>query len=343
MKKIYVVTCVYNDQQSLDRLLREIGRIEQEGATFYVVAVDDGSFDDPVTKEAAQEYKSLVTLVALRRNLGHQRALAIGLSQVVLRGDADLVVIMDGDGEDRPADIRKLLAELERGGCEIVVAQRRKREESGWFKLFYYMYRAVFRLLTGHQINFGNFSAMTSEAAKRLVYMEDLWMHLPGAIIMSRLPMRSVLIDRGNRYFGDSKMNLVSLITHGLRSVAVFIESVLTRIILFCAIVAGTSLILMLAAMVNKILGFATPGWLTIVVGALLGVLIQTATISLVAILLAINTRNKAGLMPIKIAGNYIDEVASFGLANEGGPTKERAYDARLTPTMVGSSKQSRN
>lgn len=104
-------------------------------------------------------------------------------------------------------------------------------------------------------------------------------------------------------------MNLVSLITHGVRSVAVFVEGVLTRIILFCAFVALSSVVLILVALIVKLLGYATPGWLTVAVGALIGLLVQTATIALVSLLLAINTRNTAGLLPVKVGFDYVEKI----------------------------------
>lgn len=309
MKKLYVVTPAFNDRPSLMRLLDELTQLRNDARQLVVVVVDDGSLEDPIEVRHLRDRPYDIELITLKRNLGHQRAIATGLVQVARRADADQVVIMDGDGEDRPQDVSRLLEELESEACDVVVAQRRKREESRIFKVFYRLYRGLFYLLTGEEIRFGNFCALTPLALRRLVHMEELWMHLPATIIASRLSRRNIETDRGKRYCGRSKMNLVSLITHGVRSVAVFVEGVLTRIILFCAFVALSSVVLILVALIVKLLGYATPGWLTVAVGALIGLLVQTATIALVSLLLAINTRNTAGLLPVKVGFDYVEKI----------------------------------
>lgn len=309
MHELYIVTPVFNDRPSLGRLLDELVPLQNGNRRLHVLVVEDGSPQDPVEISDLQGRPFEIELVTLKRNLGHQRAIATGLAHVAVNGAPDQVVIMDGDGEDCPQDIPSLLDELQEGACDLVVARRRKRQESRTFKIFYRIYRALYAMLTGSEIRFGNFCAMNPRALRRLVQMEELWMHLPATVMVSRLPLRHVEVDRGRRYFGNSKMNLVSLITHGLRSIAVSIESVLTRMILFSAAIAGASVFLILVALIIKVFGYATPGWLTVAVGALLVLLVQTATVALVSLLLAINTRNTAGLMPVKVAFDYIERV----------------------------------
>jgi hypothetical protein len=306
---VYIVTPVFNDRPSLLALLREMDGLGGAVPIRRVVVVEDGSLEDPTGVEDLRGHGFDIELIRLVRNVGHQRAIAIGLVQVAGSVGADQVVVMDSDGEDRPQDIGPLLQALSREQCEVAVAERRKRQEGLKFRVLYRVYRAVFNLLTGQEIRFGNFCALSADAVKRLVYMQELWMHLPACVISSRLARCHVATDRGRRFFGTSKMNYVSLVVHGLRSVAVFVESVLTRIIVFCAVLAGTSLALILCALAIKVLGFATPGWMTTAVGALGGFLVQTATLALIAVLLAINTRSASGVMPIREALAFVDRV----------------------------------
>jgi hypothetical protein len=312
MKNIYVVTPSFNDCRSVSRLLKELSFLQDADTSIHAVVVDDGSQQDVVTRPGLGTPGFDIEILSLKRNVGHQKAIAIGLSHVVLTGNPDVIVIMDGDGEDLPQHVPSLLAKLNEAECDVVVAQRRNRSENHTFKIFYGLYRWFFKLLTRHELRFGNFCAMTPGAANRLVHMEELWMHLPATIIKSQLARCSIPCDRGKRYHGESKMNLVSLVMHGLHSVAVYIESVLARIILACVLAATVSLILMAIALVIKLLGYATPGWLTTAVGLLLALLVQVAVIVLVSILLAINTRNTVGLIPIKISGDYVASVESF-------------------------------
>ncbi|MES9963297.1 MAG: glycosyltransferase [Candidatus Sedimenticola sp. 20ELBAFRAG] len=310
MSKTYIITPVYNDRQSLDKLLQELAPVHQSHGPIRVVVVDDGSLHEPTEREHLQKHPYDIELIKLHRNVGHQRAIAIGLSHVCKQTDVKRIVVMDGDGEDRPGDIPQLLDTL--GPSEkptVVVAQRRKREENRLFKVFYRIYKALFRLLTGKIIQFGNFCAMTPQAAERLVQMDEMWMHFPATVIKSGLQVTNSAVDRGKRYYGSSKMNLVSLITHGLSSVAIFTESVLTRIILFCAAIAATSIALILVALTIKVFGYATPGWFTVAIGALLGLLVQTATIALISLLIAMNSRNTPSVIPFKAASNYIKTI----------------------------------
>jgi polyisoprenyl-phosphate glycosyltransferase len=302
-----IITPVFNDRPALLALLSELQRLSVPIAR--VVIVEDGSLEEATRPEDLHGYRFDIELVSLVRNVGHQRAIAIGLVHMVASGGAGRVVVMDSDGEDRPQDVAPLLRTLEEGRCDVVVAQRRKRQEGLRFRILYQLYRSIFGLLTGQQIRFGNFCALNRRAVARLVHMQELWMHLPACLIASRLARRHVATDRGKRFFGVSKMNYVSLVVHGLRSVAVFVESVLTRIILVCAVLAGSSIVLIVVAVAAKLLGLATPGWMTTAVGSLVGFLVQTATLALISVLLAINTRNTSGVFPLREATAFIERV----------------------------------
>lgn len=311
MSRLHILIPVYNDVEALTRLLDGIARSVADPVD--VLVVDDGSLDQPVTAESLRDRPLDVELIRLRRNVGHQRAIAIGLCHLVKKGSEGVFLVMDGDGEDRPEDIPRLVAALAGEGADVVVAERRKRSESRLFKGFYKVYKGLFHLLTGRVIRFGNFCAMTPEAARRLVYMDELWMHFPATMIKSGLRLGQLPVDRGSRYCGSSRMNLVSLVTHGLRSVAIFTEAVLTRIIIFCALVAVSSLALILTAFTIKLLGFATPGWFTVAIGALLGLLVQTATITLISLLIAMNSRHSAAQIPFLFSAEYVDSVEGLG------------------------------
>src|SRR5262249_46734373 len=153
--------------------------------------------------------------------------------------------------------------------------------EGALFTFFYYIYQALFLLLVGEGIRFGNFCATTLESAKRLVHMHELWLSLPATIIRLRSPIIKVPTERGNRYHGVSHMNLVSLVTHGLSAVAVFMQRVLTRIILATLGLAIICVFAALIAIALKLIGAATPGWVTTVVGIMLVVLVLTAALCL--------------------------------------------------------------
>jgi len=245
----------------------------------------------------------------LRRNVGHQRAIAIGLHYVAENfPNAPCTVVMDSDGEDTPATIPQLIAPLESDDIDAVVAQRKSRMETLHFKLFYVLYKFIFRLLTGRKINFGNFVALKPTAVRRLTSMPELWTHLAGCVLLSKLRVQSEPIDRGRRYAGKSKMNFTGLALHGFKAVMIFAEDVLVRVGIVCSNVAAFAIAAGFIATLLKIIGFATPGWFSVTIGILLIVFLQTGALTLVALMLSGVVRG--GAESPQQYRNYIDQIS---------------------------------
>jgi hypothetical protein len=304
MSRRVIVTPVFEDTEAASRLFRELAA--SLGPDTYIVAVDDGSVRQPVDPALIAAVGLSGAVLRLRRNVGHQRAIAVGLSYVADRMPDATTVVMDSDGEDLPATIPALLAPLE-GGVQIVVAQRRNRVESIPFKVFYILYKWLFQLLTGRHISFGNFMALSPSGLKRLVAMPELWTHVASTVLMSRLKVAHVPLDRGPRYAGQSKMNFSGLVLHGLRALMVFAEDVLVRVGLVCGLVAALSLLAIVLTVALKLVGFASPGWFSVALGILLLVLLQTGALTLTTLMLSGVVRN-GSLVSIDYR-TLIDEV----------------------------------
>ena len=283
--KFVVVMPIYEDQEASTRLFREL--YSEYGDRVYVVAVDDGSVNQPVHIEALQSIGLQGVVIKLKRNVGHQRAIAIGLNYVADHlPEIACTVVMDSDGEDTPQSIRQLVEPLNSPKVDVVVAQRKSRVETWRFKLFYVVYKCLFQFLTGRKISFGNFMALKPAAVKRIAAMQELWMHVAGCVLTSKLRMQTLPIDRGSRYAGRSKMNFVGLALHGFRALMVFAEDVLVRVGIICAFVAVATVIASVAAIGLKLAGFATPGWFSVALGILLLVFLQTGALTLMTLML---------------------------------------------------------
>ena len=281
---VVVVTPIYEDSEASGRLFRELRAVL--GAGVRIVAVDDGSVLTPVDPASIADAGLDGAVIRLKRNVGHQRAIAIGLNYASENfGNATSIVVMDSDGEDMPQSIPELLAELGDAGG-VVVARRRNRVESPGFRIFYAVYRWLFKLATGRSISFGNFMVLTPGALRRLVAMQELWIHVAACVLASRLRVQLRPLDRGPRYAGNSHMNFVGLALHGFRALMVFAEDVLVRVGIACALVAGMSVLGMGAAVVLKVIGFATPGWFSVALGIMLLIFMQTGTLVLVTLML---------------------------------------------------------
>jgi len=280
-----VVMPVYEDQEASTRLFREL--FAEYGTRAYVVAVDDGSINQPVQIEALQSAGVKGVVITLKRNVGHQRAIAIGLNYVAEHmPDMPCTIVMDSDGEDTPQSIRELVEPMQSPKVDVVVAQRKSRVETWRFKAFYVVYKALFQFLTGRKISFGNFMALKPAALKRLAAMQELWMHVAACVLTSKLRVQPQPIDRGPRFAGKSKMNFVGLALHGFRALMVFAEDVLVRVGIICAFVALFTVGASAAAIALKLAGFATPGWFSVALGILLLVFLQTGALTLMTLML---------------------------------------------------------
>jgi hypothetical protein len=196
------------------------------------------------------------------------------------------LVIMDSDGEDLPSSVSTLLMQLEDMPTDIVVAKRQRRVETIRFKLFYVLYRHFFALMTGRTINFGNFMALKPFAVKRLVAMQELSIHVAGAVLASKLRVSVYPLDRGPRYAGKSKMNFLGLALHGFKALMVFAEDVLVRVGVACVVFAVFAILGATVAVALKLLGFSTPGWFSIALGILVLMFMQTGALALMTLML---------------------------------------------------------
>jgi len=313
IRDVGIVMPVLDDWESLAVLLRELDiHLAGSVGSVHVFIVDDGSrapFDPTLLDLPATGVIAGMRVIRLAGNLGHQRAIAVGLIEAAQRDDLDAVIVMDSDGEDRPEDIPRMLTTAESSPDVVVMAQRAKRSEALGFRLAYAAYKLLFRVATGKAINFGNFSLLPMAAARRLIYMPELWNNLPASVMRSRIPFLAIPTARGHRYAGQSRLNAVGLITHGLSAMSVYADVIFVRILAAAAVLAGCSIVGM--AVVTAIRLFTTmaaPGWATNVVGNLLVLLLQTVVIVVVSTLMQLAGRSNRQIVPAVDAAAFVAE-----------------------------------
>ena len=211
-KKVVIAPC-FEDLTALRTFIPKVSEVSLDDMCLLII--DDGSIKEPVAAADLGPLVIPVFVVSLIRNVGNQAALFAGICFAAKRCATDAtVIIMDCDGEDRPEDIMRLLGALDASSKSVAVASRKRRQEGLQFKIFYEIYKFIFRLATGQKVTFGNFMAMPLSSLKRLASMTETSTHLPAAVIESKLEMEFVEIDRGLRYHGSSKMNMVGLALH---------------------------------------------------------------------------------------------------------------------------------
>jgi hypothetical protein len=209
---------------------------------------------------------------------------------------------MDADGEDRPEDIKLLLAEFcRREGKSAIFAERGRRIETFQFKFFYQCYRFLHYLMTGTGIRFGNFSVLPKRHLEGLVAFPELWNHYAATLLKSRLPYACVRADRGERLRGKSQMNFVSLVVHGLSALFSYQELVSTRILIastFCA--AGIVLLMLGLFALRLFTPLPIPGWTTLSIGLLTILVAQLLATSLAVIFSVMMNRSNLGFLPVR-------------------------------------------
>ncbi|MEI6117100.1 MAG: glycosyltransferase [Burkholderiales bacterium] len=310
LSQFAVVMPVYEDQEAASRLMKNLR--QEYGDAVTVVAVDDGSVRHPIDAGTLDAAGIKGVVIKLRRNVGHQRAIAIGLNYVADQmPDCPCTIVMDSDGEDTPGSIRELVVPLQSPDVDVVVAERKSRVETWRFKTFYVVYKALFQLLSGRKISFGNFMALKPFAIKRVAAMQELWMHIAACVLTSKLRLITTPIDRGPRYAGKSKMNFVGLALHGFRALMVFAEDVLVRVGIACSFVAALTVFGSVVAVGLKLAGVATPGWFSVALGILLLMFLQTGAVTLMTLMLTGVVRSGS---PNQIDyRGYIDQVLHAG------------------------------
>jgi hypothetical protein len=328
MRRVAIVTPVLDDWRAFAMLVRRVAAcVARETDWIEIVAVDDGSVDsfDPSTIPREPGIDA-IRVVHLALNLGHQRAIAVGLVTLSSRKDLDGVIVMDCDGEDRPEDIAPLLAASRAAPGQAILAHRAKRSESLMFKAGYGAYKFFFRMLTGRGISFGNFSVLPIASVRRLVHMPELWNNLPAAIIRSRMPFAPVHTIRGTRFAGQSKMNFPGLVIHGLSAMSVYTDFIFVRVLLGAGIVSVLSfLAICLVLAVRLGTALAIPGWATTVFGDLVIILFQATLMIVATSLMVLAGRSARPIVPIADAPVYIQSISELTLDPQVSLAREAA------------------
>ncbi len=310
--RLVILIPVFNDWHSVALLLPALDHaLENSRTPIDVLLVDDGSTEAPEPGLLALNLRRLssVEVLHMRRNLGHQRAIAVGLVHVYLHEPCLGVVVMDGDGQDRPGDVPGLIEEFERRGQDaIIFAERTKRLESFTFRLCYRLYCALHWLLTGVRVRVGNFSIVPWQAVERLVVVSEIWNHYAAAIFRARLPYFTIPMHRGRRMTGESQMNFASLLVHGLSAISVFSDIVSARLLVMaCALgvlVAGAAATV---AGLRFAIHFAIPGWAGYAAAVLIILLSQALLGAFLLVFIISSARANMSFIPLRDAPNFVD------------------------------------
>lgn len=234
MKKFVILIPIYNDWKSLKRLLENINENIKDirNVIFECIVINDSS-TQKISKLSAQSNLNSIKIINMRENRGHQRCTAFGIRYIVTKINFDRVIIMDGDGEDRPEEIRNLVELAIKDSNLSVVAKRVKRSEGMIFRILYIAHKYLTLFFTGRLVNFGNYTCLTKNDVIKLSTKASLWSSFSGSVKKYILEYNEIDSIRGLRYFGPSQMSLYKLIIHSFSIIAVFKNQVYIRILIF--------------------------------------------------------------------------------------------------------------
>ena len=232
--KIKILIPVYNDFQSLSKLLDDINSIiSNSDINFSAIIINDASTDKEEITISDKEKISSIKIINMKTNNGHARGIATGLKYIFENEVFDYVIPMDGDGEDRPEEILKFIELLNHEPNKPIVGERIKRSEGIIFKISYIIHKLITFIFTGHSIKFGNFTCLPKSTVEKMINEKATWSSFSGSLTKLEKNRSTIPSIRGNRYFGPSKMSFYNLIKHSLSIIAVFKSNVIIRSILF--------------------------------------------------------------------------------------------------------------
>jgi len=314
---LFILTPVLEDWVSAQVVLQRLdAAFAARTDTVSVLLVDDGSMQAFPSDFAQGPYAHLrsIEILKLKKNLGHQRAIAIGLCHLTKKTSCDAIIVMDSDGEDDPADATRLVERLtelnakENPAYPIVFAERTRRSESWLFRLGYMGYRLLHHVLTGRGIRFGNFSIIPQARLGALTTDPMLWNHYAASVVGSRLPYVTIPSLRGKRIAGKSRLDFVSLIIHGLSALSCYNEIIGVRLLMissFLFILAALGIVTTLVLRLCTDLPIL--GWSSLFGGILIIFLLQVITLASNFTLQIISARSIQPFLPIRDYLWYIE------------------------------------
>ncbi len=246
MKKFIILIPVFNDWESLSKLIKDIS-LELKALKndkFKFVIINDGSTNLQPKIDKPNNILS-IKILNMKINKGHTLCIAYGIHYVLSNEEFDSLILMDGDGEDRPEEVLNLIEKNSKNLEKSVIAKRIKRSEGIIFKFLYQIHKLITLVFTGHNINFGNFTFLTKKDLVSLSKEPLLWKSYSASFKKNIKNFTYINSIRGKRFFGPSKMSFFKLVFHSFSIIAVFRHQVYLR----------SAILLIMFSYLNSILG----------------------------------------------------------------------------------------
>ena len=228
--KYIILIPIYNDRESLKLLINNINsEIKDLNVEISVVVINDASSQQIIDNYPNIENIQSLEIINMKENRGHARCIASGLKYIFENKEFDFVIPMDGDGEDRPEEIKNFIQLSEQSSEKSIIGERVKRSEGLIFKICYQFHKFLTLAFTGQSIKFGNFTCLSKSTVKKLLDEKATWNSFSGSLKKIEKDLISIPSTRGKRYFGPSQMSFFNLLKHSLSIISVFRKTVFLK------------------------------------------------------------------------------------------------------------------
>jgi glycosyltransferase involved in cell wall biosynthesis len=317
--KLFVVLPVYNDWNSLDRLVSEILSIDTD-YEFHFIVVDDCSSDQEIDIQSkirvrCENAGKRIEILKIAINRGNQFAIWVGLNYLHKRlSISDLILVMDSDGEDDPIGIPKLLAAHSAG--IPTVAKRGNRANSISFKVWHFSYKRIFKFFTGKDIDFGNFSIIDGLILEKILGDEKSnYLGYVGGLLSASRNICRVQIDKSPRYHGESRTNVHRLVQWGLLQVSPFTDAIFSQALKLSIKFTGICLSASSFFLILRVFKISViPGWTSLFVSLALAIsfILMVITAMFLTLFFLLNAIRVELKLNEPVDPQYSDKVKKF-------------------------------
>lgn len=230
MKTYKILIPVFNDWESLLILLNNIHALKINNLAHIKILIIDDCSSEILNKKIEFDSFKDTEIIKNSKNIGHGKSIANGINYLSKKNDFDYLIVMDGDGEDRPEEVKQLILKSIDLPSVTITANRIKRSESTFFKLSYHLHKILTLVLTGCSIKFGNFMCIPKKDLNLITSNKNLFVSFSGTVakfIKNRTYIPSI---RGVRYCGPTKMGFIKLIRHSLLIISIFRKKTAIRL-----------------------------------------------------------------------------------------------------------------
>ena len=181
--KYVILIPIYNDRESLKLLIENINsEIKDLNHEISLVVINDASSQQIIDTYPNIENISSFEIINMKENRGHARCIASGLKYIFEKKEFDFVIPMDGDGEDRPEEIKNFIQLSEQSSEKSIIGERVKRSEGLFFQLCYQFHKFLTLAFTGQSIKFGNFTCLSKSTVKKMLDEKATWNSFSGSL-----------------------------------------------------------------------------------------------------------------------------------------------------------------